>query len=327
MLLTDRQGILEQIRQIRSKLEELYSHYPKGELEHEVIYVPVPTETPLSRLNRISPYAPAIEESQWPRVKKVKSPYEDDYDDYEEEYEEYEEEHIEEECEEEYEEEYEENYYEEYEKDYEDGEKEDENYEGKLMKHLFSIDLRTIPKIKERFEDHIHTLSFFISSLLYNNAYFPGNGETCVMLHPITEGEFLPEELKGDEEIQELKPIYFDFVELEIPSVTFWSSEDWDSIDLEEYNPKSSREHKLIVDTYHFKRENPIEKWREFPLEALRSKLFELPAYVGGSPIWLQREEHWGFFIMQFSEAFVNVNLGDLGEMYVFFDTAFWQCY
>jgi hypothetical protein len=29
---------------------------------------------------------------------------------------------------------------------------------------------------------------------------------------------------------------------------------------------------------------------------------------------------------MQFDERFVDVNLGDKGRMYVYADTAFWQC-
>lgn len=30
---------------------------------------------------------------------------------------------------------------------------------------------------------------------------------------------------------------------------------------------------------------------------------------------------------MQFDEGFVDVNLGDMGVMYVFEDSAFWQCH
>lgn len=59
----------------------------------------------------------------------------------------------------------------------------------------------------------------------------------------------------------------------------------------------------------------------------VRSEIYKAPARVMGDPIWLQGEEHWGDFVMQFDEAFSHMNLGDSGVMYVFGDTAFWQCY
>ena len=282
-----RNEILKQIDEIKSLLEAIYSEYPKEELKHHTIYIPVPTDKPISQLNRISPYAPAIDESEWPRLKESESYYEDDYD-------------------------------------------EDEHYDDEektLLKHVFSIDLRTVPKIKNAFKDNINTLSFFISSLWDNEAYEPGTGETYVMLHEKTEGEFLPEELKDDEELEDLKTVYFDFVELEVPEVLMWSYDDWVNIEIEDYDQENSVEHKLIVDTYNIRENYDTSDWDKFPITALRDKIFNLPAYVGGAPIWLQSEEHSGFFIMQFSEAFVDINLGDAGEMYVFADTAFWQCY
>ncbi|MCS6796280.1 MAG: toxin-antitoxin system YwqK family antitoxin [Raineya sp.] len=59
----------------------------------------------------------------------------------------------------------------------------------------------------------------------------------------------------------------------------------------------------------------------------IRKKVFQAPCYVLGEPIWLQDEQHQGNFILQFDETFGGVNLGDGGVMYVFEDTAFWQCY
>lgn len=46
-----------------------------------------------------------------------------------------------------------------------------------------------------------------------------------------------------------------------------------------------------------------------------------------GPPMWLQDEACFGEFLMQFDEQFVYMNLGDMGIMYVFADTAFWQCH
>jgi antitoxin component YwqK of YwqJK toxin-antitoxin module len=59
----------------------------------------------------------------------------------------------------------------------------------------------------------------------------------------------------------------------------------------------------------------------------IRKKVYQAPCYVLGEPIWLQDEQHQGNFLLQFDESFGNVNLGDSGLMYVFEDTAFWQCY
>lgn len=59
----------------------------------------------------------------------------------------------------------------------------------------------------------------------------------------------------------------------------------------------------------------------------LRKEIYRASARVLGDPIWLQSEEDGGTFYMQFDEGFVDVNLGDCGVMYVFDDTAFWQCH
>ncbi|MBA3545927.1 MAG: hypothetical protein H0T76_05560 [Nannocystis sp.] len=60
----------------------------------------------------------------------------------------------------------------------------------------------------------------------------------------------------------------------------------------------------------------------------LGSAIYGASARAGGSPIWLQGEEHDdGGFLLQFDESFANVNLGDCGVMYAFTDTQFWQCH
>jgi hypothetical protein len=52
-----------------------------------------------------------------------------------------------------------------------------------------------------------------------------------------------------------------------------------------------------------------------------------LPAHALGGPVFLQAPEWGGQFLLQFSDDFADVNLGDCGVMYVFHDTAFWQCH
>lgn len=59
----------------------------------------------------------------------------------------------------------------------------------------------------------------------------------------------------------------------------------------------------------------------------LRGAIYQLHARAGGEPIWLQDEEGGGRFLLQVDEGFASMNLGDCGVMYVFDDTAYWQCH
>ena len=61
-------------------------------------------------------------------------------------------------------------------------------------------------------------------------------------------------------------------------------------------------------------------------LSELRKLIYQHEGRVLGEPLWLQDEEHWGELIMQFDEALVPMNLGDMGVMYVFADAQFFQC-
>lgn len=62
-------------------------------------------------------------------------------------------------------------------------------------------------------------------------------------------------------------------------------------------------------------------------LRAVRSAIYSAYAWGGPEPMWLQGDEYFGVFAMQFDEGFAYMNLGDSGIMYVFADTAFWQCH
>lgn len=59
----------------------------------------------------------------------------------------------------------------------------------------------------------------------------------------------------------------------------------------------------------------------------VRKGIYGLGARALGEPLWLQSEEHFGQFVMQFDESFADMSLGDSGIMYCFMDTAFWQCH
>lgn len=59
----------------------------------------------------------------------------------------------------------------------------------------------------------------------------------------------------------------------------------------------------------------------------LRDEIYRLSGRALGEPLWLQSPQHHGALLCQFDEGFVSMNLGDTGIMYVFADTAFWQCH
>jgi hypothetical protein len=76
----------------------------------------------------------------------------------------------------------------------------------------------------------------------------------------------------------------------------------------------------------------PAAVWsaRSGPEGRLRDALYQLPARLGGRPQWLQSpddEANEDDFILQFDADFIPMNLGDSGVMYVFAETAFWQCH
>jgi antitoxin component YwqK of YwqJK toxin-antitoxin module len=71
----------------------------------------------------------------------------------------------------------------------------------------------------------------------------------------------------------------------------------------------------------------PVAVHADLSNDDMRKEIWRAGARVLGEPIWLQSDEYWGDFLMQFDESFCHMNLGDSGVMYVFADTAFWQCY
>ncbi len=67
--------------------------------------------------------------------------------------------------------------------------------------------------------------------------------------------------------------------------------------------------------------------WQDDPEDRLRNAIFQAHARVLGEPIAIQEDIPMDNLLVQFDARFVDINLGDSGVMYVFEDTAFWQCY
>lgn len=131
------------------------------------------------------------------------------------------------------------------------------------------------------------TISFFCFSPGHNEAWEPGNDQTA-LLKATGEQASAVDAPPDEAEIREEG--YFEPVRIEVPS--------------DVWNAKSG------------------------VLEELRGAIYQLGARVLGQPLWLQGDDGGGAgFVMQFDESFVDINLGDMGIMYVYTDGGFWQCH
>lgn len=161
--------------------------------------------------------------------------------------------------------------------------------EGKRMEHIFTLDLRLLPALADELPADAKAVSLFVANPDENNAYKPFNDWSKVVL--LSEQDLT----LGLYQAPDYQPYTSAFAILvaaiEIPTEAF----------------DANANHDL--------------------LKGIKDAIFNAPAYVLGSPIWLQDPEHTGTFIAQFDKKFANINLGDMGVMYLFADTAFWQCY
>lgn len=189
------------------------------------------------------------------------------------------------------------------------------SWDGKdlRMQHLFTIDLAgDIGKLIGAPADK-RAMSLFIGCRDYNEAMRPGNGDIIVL--------FLGEEdcargyhrgkLSDRCEVAEFRT--FSMIPVQVSGAIFTDEES-----------EGNEETKT--------------------LNALRTALFNAPAYLGGKPTWIQggpgdeeffddgeesddEEEVAAGFVMQFNEKFVSVNLGGSGIMYMFGNDTYRRCY
>lgn len=163
------------------------------------------------------------------------------------------------------------------------------------MQHMLTLDLRALPQLNKQF------ISLFVAEPFENEAYEPYNPDTFLYYHS---GQVRDEEQDAPiEPVDEQRPIAM--FPIEVPTEAFLNeeeveeAEDWDGEDFE-----LSEE-----------------------LKAIQLAIFNC-SYIGGKPIWLQSKDYEGPFIGQFDMELVpEINLGDSGIMYIFEETAFWQCY
>lgn len=165
-------------------------------------------------------------------------------------------------------------------------------FKRKYMEHLITLDLDEMPELKTGRLSDSRAIALFISDKIENEAFAPSTKETAIVI--LSEDDIKNGELSPTLRDNQLPQSCYKVTPVKVPLCVF--------------------------------DELPDDQ-EESELGKLKAALFSSSGYAGGSPSWLQYEEHEGHFLFQFDESLVDVNLGDAGVMYVFTDTAFWQCH
>ena len=172
-------------------------------------------------------------------------------------------------------------------------------FDGKPMEHAITLDLESVPAIRDRVPAGTRAVALFVSDLMMNEAFGPDTPDTAVLF--LTQAEVdrgVGEPPEGLE------------------------ATDLDDLD-EDEGPSTFRCHELTVPVEVFAGDELLDRDEDDPVVQLS---YEIGNCVGGKPQWIQGEDHDGVLLFQFDEDIVEMNLGDAGLMYVFADTAFWQC-
>lgn len=165
------------------------------------------------------------------------------------------------------------------------------------MEHVVTLDVSEIPELRDELADETEAVALFVCRPDFNEAWNPHNDDTEVVsleASDLERGEYEGELPAGDRETGTT----FEVVPVEVPAEVF-------------------------LDPYE---RDPGE--RDPVVEKIRQEVYQAPGRAGGEPIWVQEEQYPdGEFLFQFDEQFADINLGDMGVMYVYRETAFWQCH
>ncbi|HEY4059392.1 MAG TPA: hypothetical protein VGM39_22395 [Kofleriaceae bacterium] len=174
--------------------------------------------------------------------------------------------------------------------------------EDEPMQFVCMLDLDTLPAVRASSDyGDTRAIALFMSNPDNNDAYEPGTDQVQVV--ELTAAQLGTPGVAPDG-LDERSRYGIQVASLEVPVITLSNF----SADDEELDEEASQIY-----------EN---------LKAVRRKIYQLQARAGGEPIWLQSAEHYGDFVMQIDETFTgSMNLGDSGVLYLFRDTAFWQCH
>ncbi|MCY1059360.1 WGR domain-containing protein [Nannocystis sp. SCPEA4] len=166
------------------------------------------------------------------------------------------------------------------------------------MQHLLTLDLEALPGLKPLFP-RCRAVALFVSSAMHHKAWEPDTDHVAVV--PLTDKDLQKKPLA-----QPLAPSVADAQGFEVVTVKVPAA---------------------IFDDELVERLEDDEDEEAQDLGELRKAVYALHARALGEPIWLQSPEPAGRFVMQLDEAFINMNLGDAGVLFVFANTAFFQCH
>ncbi|WAS91357.1 hypothetical protein [Nannocystis punicea] len=169
---------------------------------------------------------------------------------------------------------------------------------GEPMQHLLTIDLEALPGLKPIFP-RTRAVALFVSDAVHHQAWAPGTDHVAIVR--LTEKDLQRRPLAQPPARPVAEAQGFEVVPVKVPAATF----DDDLIErLDDEEDEEAQD-----------------------LGELRKAVYALHARALGEPLWLQSPEPAGRFVLQLDEAFLRMNLGDAGVLFVFEDTAFFQCH
>lgn len=174
------------------------------------------------------------------------------------------------------------------------GDRQPRSDDGRPMTHIWTLATADVPALAAAYPGAA-AVSLYILDPQENEAWEPGSGYTALVV--LSRDDLARPEAEPTE--QDLSPQHVAAEHVEVASAAFASGYG------EEYEGEPD----------------------DSPRRKLRAEIYRVHARAGGSPIWLQSDEHDGEFLLQFDEGFADVNLGDCGVMYIFTDEQFWQCH
>ena len=182
---------------------------------------------------------------------------------------------------------------------------------NEVMQQVLCLDLAAFPQLELTLKQDYRAVAVYVYNPSMNDAYQPFSGHSKMVF--LTEAQVAQGFYEGNPEQEALPCHALLATPIEVPLSAFYQQNEDDyeadeEAEEQEPGPSSAQEAKeLLAEIYKL--------------------LYRAPGILGGEPMWLQYEEHDGEFILQCDEQLIDINLGDMGVMYVFRDTAFWQCH
>ncbi|WP_327003913.1 hypothetical protein OHA72_54170 [Dactylosporangium sp. NBC_01737] len=161
-----------------------------------------------------------------------------------------------------------------------------------FMAHLITVDLDDVPQLRV---PGVRALALFISNATDNEAFQAGTPETELVR--LTDADLAKGEWTGPA-VQDPPARAYRLHPLDVPARAFYDVFD-PTFDEDAVDPGLDDLHDLLVSADR----------------------------IGGPVLHWSGDTYTKDFLWQFSEAVVDVNLGDAGTMYVYAATAYWNCH